>query len=273
MNTPASLLEARDLVVEHRRAAVLGVRPPPVRALDGVSLDVRRGEVLAVVGESGAGKSSLVRALLCLEPLARGSVLWHADATQPPVDLARLSERALRPLRARMQVVFQDPLASLDPMWSARSVLREAFGAHGTGSRADPQARSIALLEQVGLSAEHLDRRPHELSGGQRQRLCLARALAVEPELLVLDEPVAALDASVQAQILGLLAELRARHGLTYLIVTHDLALVSWMADRVAVLQRGRVVESGPVERVLAEPAHAHTRELIAARAAIEGSR
>jgi peptide/nickel transport system ATP-binding protein len=261
------LIEARDLRVEHRP----GGRRGAVRALDGVTLGVRPGEVVAVVGESGAGKSTLVRALLALEPAARGSVLWREDGAREPLDLLRLPPRALRRLRARLQVVFQDPLASLDPRWSARAVLREALGAHRAVAPAEGAARALALLERVGLAREHLDRRPHELSGGERQRLCLARALAVEPRFLALDEPVAALDASVQAQVLELLADLRRERGLAYLLVTHDLSVAAWLADRVAVLDGGRIVEEGPVEQVLRAPAHARTRELVAARAALEG--
>lgn len=281
-----NLIEARDLVVEHRREAFLGRPASVVRALDGVSLEVARGEVICVVGPSGAGKSTLARALLGFERPVAGVVRWsssRSDSTTSAqsaaqdsalVDPATLSASAVRALRPRIQPVFQDPAASLDPRWSVNSTLREALkmrADRGVGAdRIEDQVG--ALLASVGLGPEHLARVPHELSGGEKQRVCLARALATEPELLVLDEPVAALDASVQAQILDLLASLRRARGLAYLLVTHDLALVEWMADRVLVLAEGKIVEAGTPAEVLGEPRHAATRELVRSRRALESS-
>lgn len=267
MSAADPLLLAHDLVVEHRRAGTFGRAEPAVRALDGVSLEIRRGEVLAVVGESGAGKSTLVRALLALERPRSGTVAWSPAPERSPVDVRTLTARELRAARPRFQVVFQDPLASLDPRWTARATLGEAFGA---GGQASGEVAAVELLERVGLAREHLERLPHEMSGGQRQRLCLARALATQPDLIALDEPVAALDASVQAQVLELLVDLRRERGLAYVLVTHDLALVAWLADRVAVLDRGRIVEQGDAREVLRAPQHAATRAMVEARRALE---
>lgn len=237
------LLELRGVVVEHRRAAFLGRPGVAVRALDGVSLALRRAEVVAVVGPSGAGKSTLARAALGLERVVAGSVAWSTAPGAAPVDLARLSARALRAARRRFQPVFQDPKSSLDPRWNARATLREALRAGGSGG--DAERASRALLERVGLEPAHLDRLPHQLSGGEAQRLCIARALATSPEVLVLDEPVAALDASVQAQVLDLFADLRRERGLAYLLIAHDPRLVDWIADRVLVLEHGRFAADG----------------------------
>jgi ABC-type glutathione transport system ATPase component len=222
---------------------------------------------VAIVGESGAGKSTLVRALLALERPLSGTVAWCPAPERSPVDVRTLTAGELRAARPRFQVVFQDSLASLDPRWTARATLREAFAA---GGRTNGDAAAIELLERVGLAREHLARLPHEMSGGQRQRLCLARALATQPELIALDEPVAALDASVQAQVLELLADLRRERGLAYVLVTHDLALVAWLADRVLVLDHGRIVEQGDARDVLRDPRHAATRALVEARQALE---
>lgn len=235
------LIELRDVVVEHRREALLGRGSIAVRALGGVSLALSRGEVVAVVGASGSGKSTLVRAALGLERLTSGSVAWNVVPGAPPVDIAQLGPAAVRTARRRFQPVFQDPKSSLDPRWTARATLAEALRA-GRGAQ-DVESASRALLERVGLEAAHLDRLPHQLSGGEAQRLCIARALAPSPEVLVLDEPVAALDASVQAQILDLFAELRRDRGLSYLLVAHDMQLVDWIADRVVVLEGGLLEE------------------------------
>ncbi|MBL8861453.1 MAG: ABC transporter ATP-binding protein [Planctomycetes bacterium] len=233
------LLELCDVAVEHRREAFLGRAAVRVRALDGVSLALVPGEVVAVVGPSGAGKSTLARAALGLERLAAGRVRWSPAPGAAPVDLGSLSAAALRAARRRFQPVFQDPKASLDPRWSTRATLREALGAGGAVG--DPEAASRELLARVGLDAVHLDRRPHELSGGEAQRVCIARALATSPAALVLDEPVSALDACVQAQVLDLLLDLRRERGLAFLLVAHDPGLVDWVADRVLVLGAGRL--------------------------------
>jgi len=230
-----------------------------VRAVDGVDLEVRRGETLAVVGESGCGKSTLARLLLRLERPDAGAVLLEGR------DLAPLSERALRPLRRRLQIVFQDPYASLNPRLSVGALVGEPLLVHGLGDAAFRRRRVAELLELVGLRPALAGRFPHELSGGQRQRVAIARALATGPDLLVGDEPVSALDVSVQAQVLNLLAELKARLGLTLLIITHDLAVVRQVAERVAVMYLGRVVETAPTDQLLAAPRHPYTRALLAA--------
>jgi peptide/nickel transport system ATP-binding protein len=263
------LLEARDLVVVHSASAGLRRDAAAVRALDGASLSVSRGEVVAVVGASGAGKSTLARAVLGLERPVAGSVAWSTSRGGTPVDLSTMRPSGIRALRPRFQPVFQDPAASLDPRWSARATLVEALRRRASSSGDEGRA-VVDLLARVGLEPAHLDRLPHAMSGGEKQRLCLARALATDPELLVLDEPVAALDASVQAQVLDLLQDLRRERELAYLIVTHDLALVAWIADRVLVLAHGRIVEEGTPEQVLQAPRHPATAELVAARRALE---
>ena len=232
------LLAMRDVVVEHRRAAFPGRPALHVRALDGVSLELCRGEVLAVVGRSGAGKSTLARAALALEPLRAGTVAWSTQPDAPPVDVDRLGAGDLRRARRRFGVVFQDPRQSLDPRWSARRTLTEALRAGGASTS---RAALGDLVASVGLAPAILDRRPHEMSGGEAQRVCIARALCTSPEALVLDEPVSALDASVQAGVLDLLDGLRRERGLAFLLVAHDPDLVAWMADRVLVLEHGRV--------------------------------
>ncbi len=257
----AVLLEARGLV---RRYAVdkglwLGRRHRFVHAVDGIDLAVRRGETLAVVGESGCGKSTLARLLVGLERPDRGSVRFDG------IDLAGLGERALRPWRQRMQIVFQDPYASLHPRLTVGALVGEPLLVHRLGSAAQRRARVAELLQLVGLSPALAARYPHELSGGQRQRVAIARALATGPALLVGDEPVSALDVSVQAQVLNLLAELKDRLGLTLLVITHDLAVVRQVADRVAVMYLGRIVELAPADTLLTTPRHPYSRALLAA--------
>jgi oligopeptide/dipeptide ABC transporter ATP-binding protein len=254
--TEPPLLEATEVVVRYG----------PVTAVDGVSLSLRRGEVLAIVGESGCGKSSLARALLRLTALAGGRIRLDGR------DIAALPERALRPLRPRMQMVFQDPFASLNP----RKTVGQAIGdplRHVIGlPRSGVAARVAALLTQVGLRAEHAERLPHEFSGGQRQRIAIARALALEPDLLVCDEPVSALDVSVRAQVLNLLGDVRETRGLAMLLISHDLSVVEHSADRVAVMYLGRIVEEGPTAALLAAPRHPYTRALVAAVPRIRGA-
>jgi len=223
-----------------RVAATTGPKDRLMRGrivVDGVDLELGAGRSLGLVGPSGAGKSTLARAALGLERLVAGSVAWSTTPGAAPGDLARLSSGALRAARRRFQPVFQDPKSSLDPRWTARATLREPLSAGG--SIGDRESASRALLERVGLEPAHLDRLPHQLSGGEAQRLCIARALATSPDVLVLDEPVAALDASVQAQVLDLFADLRRERGLAYLLIAHDMQLVEWIADRVLVLEAG----------------------------------
>jgi oligopeptide/dipeptide ABC transporter ATP-binding protein len=232
---------------------------PVVRAVDRVSFQVQRGTCFAVVGESGSGKSSLARLVVgLLRPTA-------GDVTIDGVALSTLDGAGLRAMRRKVQLVLQDPRASLDPRMTVFDTLREALIVHGLHPGKAAQAERIkSVIALVGLSPTHLGRYPHELSGGQRQRGAIARAIICEPEVLVLDEPVSALDVSVQAQIINLLADLRAKLGLTYLIITHDLALVEHMADAVGVMYLGRFVEQGDVSDVCDAPRHPYTQSLMA---------
>ena len=239
--------------------AVFGKPRRVVRAVDGVSIDVARGETLGLVGESGCGKSSLARLIMRLETPSAGSVRLDG------VDMASLEGRALKQARRRFQMVFQDPYASLNPRMRVRASIAEALVNYRYGSRQAIADRVDDLAAQVGLSSYHLDRYPHELSGGQCQRIGLARAIALHPDLIVADEPVSALDVSIQAQILNLIMRLQDGMGLTLVFVSHDLSVVAHVADRVAVMYLGRIVEIGPVKRVFEAPAHPYTRTLIAA--------
>ena len=250
-DTPV-LLRGEGLRMRYPRA--------PRAALDDVSIELRRGEGLALVGESGSGKSTLGRALLRLLRGVQGRVLLDG------VDLGAAAPRALRDLRARTGVVFQDPYASLDPRMRVAEIVAEPLRIHARGDAAARRARAGELLQAVGLEAAMLDRYPHQFSGGQRQRIAIARALATDPELLVCDEAVSALDAHHRGAILALLARLKRERGLALLFVTHDLAAAAAVAERIAVLEAGRIVETGPTLQVLRAPAHAHTRALLAAR-------
>ncbi|MFF1816516.1 ABC transporter ATP-binding protein [Kribbella sp. NPDC058245] len=227
-----------------------------VKAVDGVSLVVRKGETVGLVGESGSGKSTLARvATRLLDPTSGRVEIGGKDVT-------RLRGRRLRPVRRTVQMVFQDPQASLNPRQSVGTIVSTPFRAQGTRPT---RAQLIELLQKVGLSEEHLERYPHEFSGGQRQRIGIARALAVSPDLLICDEPVSALDVSVQAQVLNLLADLRDELGLSYVVVAHDLAVVRQVASRVAVMYLGTIVEEGPADQVYASPAHPYTKALLSA--------
>ena len=228
-----------------------------VRAVDDVSFTVHRGETLALVGESGSGKSTTARlALRLIEPTA-GTIRFEG------VDITRHTERQLRAARRRMQMVFQDPYASLNPRMTVRQILEEPMIVHGVGDAAQRRARVAELLGLVNLSEHHAGRYPHEFSGGQRQRIGIARALALEPDLVVCDEPVSALDVSVQAQVVNLLKDLQARLGLTYLFISHDLAVVKHMSDRIAVMYLGSIVETGPKAEIFDNPRHPYTRMLL----------
>ncbi len=230
-----------------------------VRALDGVDLGVARGETLGVIGESGSGKTTLGRCALGLVEPTAGSVRFDGIALQG------LDRAATKALRRRLQIVFQDPYASLNPRRTVEQIVGLGLAVHERLDRAAARAKILAMLERVGLGAAHLQRYPHQFSGGQRQRIGIARALVLGPEFVVCDEPVSALDVSIQAQILALLRELKEELGLTYLFIAHDLAVVAHVSDRVAVLYLGKIVEIGPTRAVLKEPAHPYTRALLAA--------
>jgi oligopeptide/dipeptide ABC transporter ATP-binding protein len=249
-----ALAEVRGLVVRFRLAP-----GRHLTAVDGVDLAVPPGGTLALVGESGAGKSTLGLTLLRAHRPAAGRVLFRG------VDITDWDERRLRPLRPGMQMVFQDPYASLDPHLTVGAALAEPLRLQRGMGRAAAEARVAALLESVGLPADTARRRPHLLSGGQRQRVGIARALALEPELLVADEPVSALDVSTQAQVVAVLDDVRRRHSLTVLLIAHDLALVGQVSDRVAVMHLGQVVEQGPTGEVVFRPQHPYTAALLSA--------
>ncbi|KOG36017.1 MULTISPECIES: ABC transporter ATP-binding protein [Streptomyces] len=233
-------------------------RSAPVRAVDGVSFEVAEGETLGLVGESGCGKSTTGRMIVRLLEPTSGSVTYAGR------DVTRLSQRALKPLRREMQMVFQDPHSSLNPRQSVARIIADPLLVQGS-SAADARTRARELMELVGLIPEHIDRYPHEFSGGQAQRIGIARALATGPRLVVADEPVSALDVSVQAQIVNLMERLQRELGLAYLFIAHDLSVVKRVCDRVAVMYLGRIVEVGVKERVYAAPAHPYTRALLSA--------
>jgi oligopeptide/dipeptide ABC transporter ATP-binding protein len=251
------LVEAEGLSVHfprHRSAT-----RPGVAAVDRVDLKIRRGEILGLVGESGCGKSTLARTLLGLVEPSGGVVRFDGEG------ISNLQERQMRPYRRRMQIVFQDPFSSLNPRMRIGETLAEAMFIHGHATKATAAPLVADLLKLVGLSPAMASRFPHEFSGGQRQRIGIARALAVRPEFIACDEPVSALDVSIQAQIVNLLHDLREKMGLTYLFVSHDLAVVRHISDRVAIMYLGRIVEIAPKERVYDEPLHPYTQALLMA--------
>jgi oligopeptide transport system ATP-binding protein len=254
-----ALLELRDVVKHFPVRDALGRRAGAVHAVDGVSLSVAEGEVLAIVGESGCGKSTLGRVMLRLIEPDSGSVRFAGE------DLASLSPSALRARRCDMQIIFQDPFGSLDPRMTVAQAIAEPLRLHRLVPRGQEAARVAELLTRVGLRPENAGRWPHEFSGGQRQRIAIARALASNPRLIIGDEPVSALDVSVQAQVINLLRDLIRDLRLTFVLVSHDLGVVRHVADRVAVMYLGRIVEEGPAEDVLGAPRHPYTRALVAA--------
>ena len=230
-----------------------------VRAVSDVSFTIKRGEVIGLVGESGSGKTTVGRTLLKLVEPSGGKIEFDGN------DITHLPPAQMRPFRKRMQIVFQDPYASLNPREKIRTVLGHALSVHNIGAPSEREDRIVKLLEQVGLSGDYLDRFPHEFSGGQRQRIGIARALAVEPEFVVADEPASALDVSIQAQVVNLLEDLKAEYNLTMLFIAHDLAVVEHISDRVIVMYLGRIMEIAPTRKLYSTPNHPYTKALLSA--------
>jgi oligopeptide transport system ATP-binding protein len=256
----ANMVEVDDVKVHFPiRAGIFSTTKASVKAVDGVTFDVRRGETLGLVGESGCGKSTIGRAMIRLRDVTSGTVRFDG------IDLGSLPANELRRTRRRMQIIFQDPYGSLDPRMTVGSIIGEPLETHKLASGAAKQDRIADLLRLVGLDPQYVTRYPHEFSGGQRQRIGVARALAVEPEFIVCDEPISALDVSIQAQVLNLLTDLKERLGLTYLFVAHDLSVVKHISDRVAVMYLGKIVEIGPPEQLYSAPGHPYTRALLSA--------
>jgi oligopeptide transport system ATP-binding protein len=254
------LLSIQDLRIHFPvRGGVLLRQTGAVRAVDGVSFDIAAGETLGLVGESGCGKSTLGKAIVRLLKPTTGSVFFNQT------DITHRSQRALRPLRRDFQMIFQDPAESLDPRMSVRSIIEEPFVIHGIGNRAERITWVNELLDRVGLPASAAERYSFEFSGGQRQRIGIARALALKPKLIVCDEPVSALDVSVQSQILNLLVELQRDFGLSYLFIAHDLSVVKHVSDRVAVMYLGKIVELASAQAIYQNPRHAYTKALLSA--------
>lgn len=254
MIASAPLLSVHQLCTQFRSSGTIA------RIVDHVSFDLTRGRTLGIVGESGSGKTTLARTILRLIPSSGGAV--RLDGT----DVLRADRSTLRTLRRRMQIVFQDPVGSLNPRLTVELIIGEALLVHGlVKTRSERRERVSALLSQVGLSPDAMSRYAHQFSGGQRQRIGIARALAVEPDLLILDEPVSALDVSIQAQVLNLLSELRDQRGLTYLFIAHNLSVVRSFCDEVAVMFRGRIAEHRPTSALFDSPEHEYTRRLLSA--------
>ena len=230
-----------------------------VHAVEDVDLDIRRGEILGLVGESGSGKTTLGRSIIRLVEPTAGQVIFDGE------DVTAAGPDAMRALRRRMQIIFQDPYASLNPRMTVGEAINEAYVIHGLHAPAERKTKIGELLSRVGLSPSHASRFPHEFSGGQRQRIGIARALAVEPEFVVADEPVSALDVSIQAQVINLLSDLKQEFGLTMLFISHDLGVVEYLADRIVVMYLGRLVEIGPAAEVYSRPRHPYTEALLSA--------
>lgn len=257
----APLLEVRDLHkhFEVGSPGLFGGQQEILRAVDGVSFELGRGETLGLVGESGCGKSTCARTLVGLYPPTSGQVLYEGE------EISSLSHRDRAPFRRKIQMIFQDPYASLDPRQTVSSILTEPLRIHRLARPRQRRLRAMQLLDAVGLNPRHIHRFPHEFSGGQRQRIGIARALALEPDLIICDEPVSALDVSIQAQVVNLLGELQERFNLAYLFIAHDLAVVRHICDRVAVMYLGKVVEIAERDALFDDPRHPYTRALLSA--------
>jgi len=257
----APLLELTDVRKEFPigRRSLFGGKPAALRAVDGVTIEVRRGETLGLVGETGCGKSTLARCMTRLYDLTSGQITFDGN------DISTLSRGELRPLRREMQVMFQDPYGSLNPRRRVGSIIGDPFAIHGVAEGAERRRKVQELMELVGLNPEHFNRFPAEFSGGQRQRIGIARALALRPKLIVCDEPVSALDVSIQAQIINLLSELQDQLDLTYVFITHDLSVVRHVSDRIAVMYLGKIVEISDVEGLYERTRHPYTRALLSA--------
>jgi oligopeptide transport system ATP-binding protein len=255
-----NILEVRNLTVWFpRRSSFLGGAMGEIKAVTNVSFNVPSGKTVGLVGESGSGKTTIGMAILRLVPITSGNILFRGT------DITTLSQKAFRPLRRQIQMIFQDPFGSLNPRWNILKTVTEPLRVHFPSlNLSQREDRAAELLRKVGLKPELLRRYPHEFSGGQRQRIGIARALAVEPALIVCDEPVSALDVSVQAQIVNLLADLQSELGITYLFIAHDLAVVEHISNEVVVLCRGEVVEAASAEMLYREPKHEYTRNLLA---------
>jgi oligopeptide transport system ATP-binding protein len=259
MTDAGPLLEVTDLVKHYAvRGGVLRRRIGTVHAVDGVSFSLATGETLGLVGESGCGKSTVARSVLRLIEPSSGAI--RLDGT----DITRLGKTALRPHRRSMQIVFQDPFASLNPRMTAGDIVGEPLDVHGLATGQQKRDRVGELFEQVGLRPDQMKNYPHQFSGGQRQRICIARALSLGPKLIVCDEPVSALDVSIQAQVINLLIDLQRRHGFSYLFIAHDLAVVAHISHRVAVMYLGRIVEIADKRELFANPRHPYTQALLA---------
>lgn len=261
----APLLKVNDLKVHFPiKKGIFQRTVGYVKAVDGVTLEIPKGQTLALVGESGSGKSTIGQAILKLVNTTDGTVAFHSGHAE--IDLTRLNEKQMRPLRKKVQVIFQDPFSALNPRMTIGEIIREGMTSLKVGpkDKAGQDQRIEALLTQVGLLPEHKHRYPHEFSGGQRQRIGIARALAVEPELIICDEPTSALDVSVRAQVLALLESLQQQYQMSYLFITHDLSIIPAIAHRVAVMQTGRIVEQGSVETIMRSPQHPYTQQLLA---------
>lgn len=256
-----ALLEVKDLRVWFPVfGGLLRRRVGEIKAVDGVSFTVEEGQTVGLVGESGSGKTTIGRALLKLEPATSGEVWFDGQSILP------LRESAFRPLRREMQMIFQDPFGSLNPRMTCGEIVGEALEIHFPSmTRSDRRSRVAELLDQVGLTREAMTKHPHEFSGGQRQRIGIARALAVKPRFIVCDEPVSALDVSVQGQIVNLLMDLQAEFGISYLFIAHDLAVVEHISDFVLVMHHGKIVEAAPAEDIYGSPQHEYTKTLLAA--------